>query len=86
MAAEKRTFTISVLKESEVVYYGECSSLSVPSMRDVVTILPYHTPLIMKVGKGSIVMRLNGQKQVLTDTKSGLLYVGGNEVTVLVDL
>lgn len=86
MAAEKRTFTISVLKEGEVVYYGECSALSLPSMKDVITILPYHTPLIMKLGKGPIVMRLNNQKQVLTEVKSGLLYVGENEVTVLVDL
>lgn len=86
MAAEKRTFTVSVLRESEVIYYGECSSLTVPSMNDFITILPYHTPLIMKLGVGPIIMRVQGTKQVLAEAKSGLIYVGENEVSVLVDL
>lgn len=86
MATEKRSFTISVLKESEVIYYGECNSLTVPSLKDTITILPYHTPLIMKLGSGPIVMRSDGQKQILATVKTGLLYVGENEVTVLVDL
>jgi F-type H+-transporting ATPase subunit epsilon len=86
MAAEKKSFTISVLKESEVIYYGDCNSLTVPSLKDPITILPFHTPLIMKLGPGPILMRTGGQKQVLATVKTGLLYVGENEVTVLVDL
>jgi len=86
MATEKRSFTISVLKESEVIYYGECNSLTIPSSKDFITILPYHTTLIMKLGAGPITMRSDGQKQILATVKTGLVYVGENEVTVLVDL
>ena len=86
MATEKRTFTISVLKEDGVVYYGECSALTVPSTKDSVTILPYHIPVIMKLGVGTITMYTGRQKQNLCTVKSGLLYVGDNEVTILVDL
>ncbi len=75
-----------MLRENEVVYYGECESLTLPSLKDFITILPYHTPLIMKLGVGPITMRYQGQKTVLATVKSGLVYVGENEVSVLVDL
>ena len=86
MATEKRTFTISVLRENEVIYYGECNALTVPSMKDSITILPYHTPIIMKMGEGNVIMHTGRKKETLCSVKRGLLYVGDNEVTVLADL
>jgi F0F1-type ATP synthase epsilon subunit len=86
MARSNRSFTVSVLSESGVIYYGDCEVLTVPSMKDLITILPNHTPLITKLGKGSVTIGTGRNKQKLIDIKSGLLYVGDNEASVLVDL
>lgn len=86
MAKEKRTFTVRVLNENSTLYYGECNALTVPSIHDTISILPYHTPLIMMMGSGSVTIRLNGQRQTITEVKRGLVFVGDNEVSVLVNL
>ena len=86
MARGSKSFTVSVLSESGVVYYGDCEILTVPAMKDSITILPNHTPLITKLGKGPVTIGTGRNKQKLIDIKSGLLYVGDNEASVLVDL
>jgi F0F1-type ATP synthase epsilon subunit len=55
-------------------------------MKDSITILPNHTPLIAKLGKGPVTIGIGRNKQNLIDIKSGLLYVGDNEASVLVNL
>jgi F0F1-type ATP synthase epsilon subunit len=68
------------------VYYGECNTLFVPSENDMIAILAYHTPMIMKLGKGDVAIKTGREKRTLTVITGGLLYVGNNEVTVLVNL
>jgi len=86
MAKDSRYFTISVLRESGVVYYGDCTALFVPSEKETVVILAQHTPMIMKLGVGVVSIRGGSESQELANIKSGLLYVGDNEATVLIDL
>jgi F0F1-type ATP synthase epsilon subunit len=85
MAGSKSKFTLSVISQSKIVYYGNCDVLFVPSAQDIVAIMAYHTPMIMKLGKGKVVMRDNSQNRELADIETGLLYVGENQVSVLVD-
>lgn len=86
MAKEKRSFVVSILNERETLYYGECSALTVPMKSDTITILPYHTPVIAKLSKGQVVIRVGRQKSVIAELEGGLLYVGDNEATVLINL
>jgi len=86
MAQSDRSFTVSVLGEKGITYYGECTALFVPSEKDIVVVLAYHTPMIMKLGKGNVSIRNGKTKQQLAEIKSGLIYVGNNEVTVLINL
>lgn len=86
MASRKGVFTLTVVKESGIVYYGDCKVLFVPGPRDVIAIMPEHTPMIMKLEKGEVVAQDHHQKRVLTAISSGLLYVGEGEVSVIVDL
>lgn len=86
MARDEEKFTISVLSESGVVYYGDCTVLFVPAQHDTIAILAHHTPMIAKLGPGDVSIRTKHEKQTLTTIKSGLLYVGDNEATVLVNL
>ena len=86
MAQSDGPFTISVLSESGVVYYGDCEVLTVPSKKDFITILPNHAPMIAILGKGPVTIGTGRNRQKLVELKSGLLYVGDNEVSVLVNL
>lgn len=86
MAKEKRTFTISVLSAEGIVYYGECSVLFVPAEHDIIAVLPNHTPMIAMLGSGVVSIKTGREKQSITTINRGLLYVGDNEVTVLVNL
>jgi F0F1-type ATP synthase epsilon subunit len=85
VASGKSKFTLSVISQTEIVYYGNCDVLFVPSGRDIVAIMAYHTPMIMKLGKGKVVMRDSSPNRELVSIESGLLYVGDNEVSVLVN-
>lgn len=86
MAKEKRNFVVSVLTEHETLYYGDCTALSVPTNTDIITILPHHTPIIAKLGKGQVSVFNGHAKQLQSDIEGGLLYVGDNEATVLINL
>lgn len=86
MAKEKRSFIVNILSEHEPLYYGDCSALTVPTHTDSITILPQHTPIIAKLGKGPVILHNGHEKSVIKDIESGLLYVGDDEVTVLVNL
>jgi F0F1-type ATP synthase epsilon subunit len=86
MAKEKRNFVVSVLSEHETLYYGDCTALTVPTGTDVITILPHHTPLIAKLGKGQVTVYNGHVKQLQSEVEGGLLYVGDNESTILINL
>ena len=86
MARESQAFTVSILGESGVLYYGECTALLVPTEKDVLAILAHHTPMIAKLGKGKVVLKNGHDSSDVTVITSGLLYVGDNEATVLVNL
>ncbi len=86
MAKDQGTFTVSVLSEAGVVYYGECNALLIPTSHDTLAILANHTPMITMLGAGDVSIKSGRETQVLATVKSGLLYVGENEASVLVNL
>jgi F0F1-type ATP synthase epsilon subunit len=86
MAAKSGKFTISVLRETGVIYYGDCEALIVPGKKETIAILAHHTPMIMKLEPGKIDMILDHSRTTLAEVKTGLIYVAEDEVTVLVNL
>ena len=68
-----------------VPYRGSCRALTVPTGKDYITVLPQHTPIIAKLGKGVMTLQLSGGVS-RQDIEGGLLYVGEDEVVVLVNL
>lgn len=82
MASKK--FTLRVINQDGILYYGNPDVLFVPSERDTVAVMAYHTPMIMKLGRGSISIREGHSTKKLTDIKAGVMYVGDNDVSVLV--
>jgi len=75
-----------IVREAGTIHYGKCQALFVPSLDGEIVVLPYHTPMIAKLGKGEVSIRDGRIKNIITNIETGLIYVGDNEVTVLVDL
>jgi F0F1-type ATP synthase epsilon subunit len=86
MAGKQDRFTLSVLSESDVIYYGECRLLFVPGLSETLAIMPFHTPMISLLGKGEIIAKEDTTQHLITSIEKGILYVGENEVSVLVNL
>jgi F0F1-type ATP synthase epsilon subunit len=86
MAQEHRKFTLSVMSERAILYYGECSVVFVPGRKESIAILPQHTPMIMKLEPGSISMKLDHTTTNLGEIKSGIVYVADDAVSILTDL
>jgi F0F1-type ATP synthase epsilon subunit len=86
MAQSSGLFKVNILSETGSVYSGTCSALFVPAEKDTVVVLAYHTPMIMKLGKGNVSIKIGREKRQLIDVNSGLIYVGDNEATVLANL
>ena len=86
MAKENKKFTLSVLEEKGVVYYGDCEVLFIPGKKETVAILAHHTPMVAKLEPGKIEMIDNHTRSTLCEVKTGLIYVAENEVSVLVNL
>lgn len=83
--AGKNKFTLNVINQAGIIYYGDCDVLFVPADKETVAIMAYHTPMIMKLGKGRISIRENHQTKHLIEAKSGIVYVAENSVVVLVN-
>lgn len=85
MADRKSKFTLSVISQKQIVYYGNADVVFVPTERDIVAVMAYHTPMIMKLGKGKVIMRDSSPNKELASIESGLIYVGDNQVSILVN-
>lgn len=84
--ADNKTIKVGIFSEKGIIHYGDCTTLFVPSDVGMIAILPYHTPMIMKLSPGTVSIKSGHVKQDITTVKSGLVYVGENEASVLVDL
>lgn len=85
--AGKQGLTLNIITQDGVLYYGQCEVAFVPSSTgEIVAVLAYHTPMIMKLGQGPVSVRENHKTKVIANVKSGVMYVGDNEVSVLVNL
>lgn len=82
--ASKKNFTLKIINQEKILFYGDCSVVFLPSEVDTIAIMAYHEPMLMKLGKGRVSLRENGHDQVIADIKGGVAYVGENEVSVLV--
>lgn len=84
--AAKEDFTLTVTNEKGVLYYGPCELLFVPSSRGEVAVMKHHTPMIMMLTPGTVRIKASSDIRDVTELTSGVVYVGEDTVSVLVDL
>ncbi len=85
MAKEKETLKVKILSENGSIYNGNCHVLFVPYQKEEIAILPLHTPIIALLSSGELKIMDNSGTKKITEINSGILYVGENEVSVLVN-
>lgn len=83
MGRKKSSFTLTVLSEESVLYYGDAERLFVPYQKTTIAVLPQHTPMIMKLSTGPVAYVLKGQNVTVCHITSGLLHVQENEVMLV---
>lgn len=84
--AAKEEFTLTVTNEKGVLYYGPCELLFLPSVRGEVAVMKNHTPMIMMLAPGKVRMKSSTENRDIAELTTGVVYVGNDEVSVLVDL
>ena len=85
MASKKETINVSIFSQEGEIYKGEARALFIPYKNEEIAILPEHTPIIALIDSGDIKVVDEQGKRTITTTKSGILHVGEEEVSVLVN-
>lgn len=83
--AGKKTIEVSVLNQGGVLYQGHCQVVFVPTANGEVAILPEHTPLILLLTVGEVSIVSEGNRQSISQVTNGVVYVGENKASVLVN-
>ncbi len=84
MSARKQKYMHVVLaKVDEIVFEGDASSLSVPGMGGMMTILPEHMPLVTTLKTGEVTVHTQSGESKTVTIDGGILEVRRDGVTVI---
>ena len=83
---KRETIQTKIISEEEVIFYGDCDAVVVPTKQGRTAILPYHTPMIIMLAGGVIELKIEKENRRIAEVKKGLAYVANNEVSILVNV
>lgn len=75
--------TLHLILPKGIVYSGEVSSVTLPTLLGQVTILPHHAPLISVLKEGEIKIHKTDGKEISYKIDSGIVEVSGDTINVL---
>lgn len=78
------TLTVKVVTPEKVIFEGESSQITAPTLAGEITILPNHVPLFAQLDHGELVIKTKG-KDVELAVAGGFLEISKNTVSVLAD-
>lgn len=79
------TMRCEVVTAERVVYSDDVNMVIAPGIEGVMGILPHHAPLITALTYGELVIRKEGEEDVLMAIGGGFMEVRGDRVTILAD-
>jgi F0F1-type ATP synthase epsilon subunit len=85
MGSPKPLLNVKILAEKGTLFEGLCECLLLPYEKEEIAILPQHTPIIALLTSGPVKIMEQGKQREITTIKSGILYVGEDKATVLVN-
>jgi F-type H+-transporting ATPase subunit epsilon len=77
-------FEIEVLSPEGVVFKGETSSVSFPTIRGTITVLSGHTNLVTKLNSGEIIIETTSDTKKIT-VSGGFIEIINNNVNVVAE-
>ena len=77
---------VRVISPDKVVYEGEAKHVFAPGTSMTLGILPGHTPLFAELVEGKVEVVPTSGEPLIFETKSGLLRVKSDEVTILMGI
>lgn len=83
MSSAKDQFDCLVVTPDKVLYEDVAVRLSVPTVYGEVLILPYHTPIYMKLTEGQVSVN-DGREEHKFKIEGGILRFRDNHATVIV--
>src|SRR3989338_4237460 len=75
----------TIVTPERIVKTGETSSCTVPTVEGELTILPGHIPLLSTLQPGVVVLRHNGDEELLAVSTGFLEVCGGDELVLMAD-
>ncbi|HEY63751.1 MAG TPA: F0F1 ATP synthase subunit epsilon [Caldilineae bacterium] len=80
------TIRCEVVTPERVVYTGDVNMVIAPGIEGELGILPKHAPLVTPLTYGELVIRKEGEEDVLIAIGGGFMEVRGDQVTILADV
>jgi len=79
-----KEFEIEILSPEGIVFKGELSSVSFPTAKGIITVLPGHTSLVTKLNSGEIVVKASGSIKKIA-VSSGFIEITNTGVNVVAE-
>lgn len=79
------TMCCEVVTPERVVYADDVNMVIAPGIEGELGILPHHAPLMTALTYGQLVIRKEGEEDVLMAIGGGFMEVRGDRVTILAD-
>jgi F-type H+-transporting ATPase subunit epsilon len=84
MAEGSRKLTVEIITAERRVLTDEADMVIAPAVEGIVGILPRHAPLLTALNPGVMVLKKDGQEEMLA-VSGGFLQVSHNRVLILAD-
>jgi len=77
------TMECVVVSPDEVLFEGDITKMTVPGLKQVLAILPDHTPLYAQLASGPVILEMLDKPAVTLMIESGIVRVRSNQVTLI---
>jgi F-type H+-transporting ATPase subunit epsilon len=79
------TLALEIVTPDAVAYSAQVQLVTLPAVDGQIGILPHHMPLITRCEPGEMIVRRNGQDEILA-LGQALVEVTGNSVSIVTDM
>lgn len=75
---------LEIVAPTGVIFEGEVTSVSIPTINGTITVLPHHVSLFAKLSEGEVVINKEGREQTIV-ISGGFLEIDNNSAHILSD-
>ncbi len=76
--------TLEIISPEGLVFKGDVDSVSIPTDKGTITVLPHHVGLFTKLSEGEVIIKISDRETTIV-IAGGFLEIKGNAVHILSD-